>query len=269
MLKNITMGQYIPGKSLLHRADPRTKMLWTILLMVALFTANNICGYIMMIALTGIMLVISEIPVGFTLKGIRPLLIILAITAAINLFTYPGNTILWQIGGVKVTLEGLIQAAVIAGRLSLMVILGSVLTLTTTPIALTDALESMLGPLKKWKVPVHEMSMMMSIALRFIPTLLEETDRIIKAQASRGADFDTGNVFERAKSFIPVLIPLFVSAFKRAEELATAMESRCYRGDIGRTRLKQLAFTKVDRNINLFLISFLILFVLSTFVFQL
>jgi energy-coupling factor transport system permease protein len=266
MLKNITMGQYIPGKSILHRADPRTKMIWTILLMIMLFTADNLYGYVMMLAITGIMLAVSEVPVGFTLKGIRPLLIILIITSLINVFAYPGTTVLWTLGTIKVTLEGLVQAVVIAGRLSLMVILGSVLTLTTTPIALTDGLETMLGPLKKWKIPVHEMAMMMSIALRFIPTLLEETDRIMKAQASRGADFDTGNILEKAKSFIPVLIPLFVSAFKRAEELATAMESRCYRGDIGRTRMKQLGYTKVDRNIHLFLLMFLLIFIISTFV---
>lgn len=266
MLKNITMGQYIPGKSILHRADPRTKMIWTILLMIALFTADNVYGYVMMLALTGIILVVSEVPVGFTLKGIRPLLIILIITSLINVFAYPGTTVLFLWGAVRITLEGVLQAIIIAGRLSLMVILGSVLTLTTTPIALTDGLETMLGPLKKIKVPVHEMAMMMSIALRFIPTLLEETDRIMKAQASRGADFDTGNILEKAKSFIPVLIPLFVSAFKRAEELATAMESRCYRGDIGRTRMKQLAFTKVDRNIHLFLGLFAVIFAISTFV---
>ena len=266
MLKNITMGQYIPGKSVLHRADPRTKMIWTILLMIMLFMANNPYGYVMMIAITGIMLAVSEVPVSFTLKGIRPLLIILIITSAINVFAYPGVTVLISWGAMKITLEGVLQAVIIAGRLSLMVILGSVLTLTTTPIALTDGLETMLGPLKRWKVPVHEMAMMMSIALRFIPTLLEETDRIMKAQASRGADFDTGNILEKAKSFIPVLIPLFVSAFKRAEELATAMESRCYRGDVGRTRMKQLGFTKVDRNIHLFLLLFTLLFIISTFV---
>ncbi len=266
MLKNITMGQFIPGKSILHRADPRTKMIWTILLMVMLFMANNIYGYIMMLAITGIILAVSEVPVGFTLKGIRPLLVILIITSAINIFAYPGTTVLLSWGTLKITLEGILQAVIIAGRLSLMVILGSVLTLTTTPIALTDGLETMLGPLKKWKIPVHEMAMMMSIALRFIPTLLEETDRIMKAQASRGADFDTGNILEKAKSFIPVLIPLFVSAFKRAEELATAMESRCYRGDIGRTRMKQLGYTKVDRNVHLFLLLFLMLFIFSTFV---
>jgi len=266
MLKNITLGQYIPGKSLLHRADPRTKMIWTILLMVALFTAGNIYGYVMMLALTAIILVVSEVPVGYTLKGIKPLIVILVITSVINIFAYPGPTELFSLGSMRETLEGVIQAIVIAARLSLMVIIGSVLTLTTTPIALTDALETLMRPLKRWNVPVHEMSMMMSIALRFIPTLLEETDRIIKAQASRGAEFDTGNIFERAKSFIPVLIPLFVSAFKRAEELATAMESRCYRGDVGRTRLKQLVFTSVDLKINLFLLFFTIIFVISTFV---
>lgn len=266
MLKNITLGQYIPGKSLLHRADPRTKMIWTIVIMAAVFAANNLYCYLMLLALTGIILVVSEVPVGYTLKGIKPLLIILIITFIVNIFTYPGTKVIYTIGTLKITLEGLIQSVIIAVRLSLIVILGSILTLTTTPISLTDGMESLLRPLKKLKVPVHEMSMMMSIALRFIPTLMEETDRIIKAQASRGADFDTGNFFERAKSFIPVLIPLFVSAFKRAEELATAMESRCYRGGIGRTRMKQLAFTSVDVKINLFLGAFLVIFILSAFV---
>jgi len=266
MIKNITMGQYIPGNSLLHRADPRTKIIWTVLLLIALFTANNIYGFVMMIALVGIILIISEIKVSYTLRGIKPLLIILIITSLINIFTYPGNTVLVSAGSFRITLEGIFQAIIIALRLSLMVIIGSVLTLTTTPIALTDGLEKLMRPLKKLKIPVHEMSMMMSIALRFIPTLLEETDRIIKAQSSRGADFDTGNFIEKAKSFIPVLIPLFVSAFKRAEELATAMESRCYRGDIGRTRMKELAYTKDDRNINLFLVMFFIVFIISTFI---
>jgi len=266
MIKNITMGQYIPGNSLLHRADPRTKIIWTVLLLIALFTANNIYGFVMMIALVGIILIISEIKASYTLRGIKPLLIILIITSLINIFTYPGNTVLVSAGSFRITLEGIFQAIIIALRLSLMVIIGSVLTLTTTPIALTDGLEKLMRPLKKLKIPVHEMAMMMSIALRFIPTLLEETDRIIKAQSSRGADFDTGNFIEKAKSFIPVLIPLFVSAFKRAEELATAMESRCYRGDIGRTRMKELAYTKDDRNINLFLVMFFIVFIISTFI---
>jgi len=267
MIKNITMGQYIPGNSILHRADPRTKIIWTFLLLIALFTANNIYGYVMMIALVGIILAISEIKVSYTLRGIKPLLVILVITSVINVFTYPGNTVLVSVGSFRITLEGIFQAVIIAMRLSLMVIIGSILTFTTTPIALTDGLEKLLRPLKKIKVPVHEMAMMMSIALRFIPTLLDETDRIIKAQSSRGADFDTGNFIEKAKSFIPVLIPLFVSAFKRAEELATAMESRCYRGDIGRTRMKELVYTKDDRIINLFLIVFFIVFIISTFVF--
>jgi energy-coupling factor transport system permease protein len=220
----------------------------------------------MMIALTGIILAISEVPVSYTLRGIKPLLIILIITFIVNIFTYPGTKVLLNIGVLKVTLEGVVQSIIVAIRLSLIVVLGSILTLTTTPIALTDGLESLFKPLKKLKVPVHEMSMMMSIALRFIPTLMEETDRIIKAQASRGADFDTGNLLERAKSFIPVLIPLFVSAFKRAEDLATAMESRCYRGGEGRTRMKQLAYTAVDAKISLFMAAFLIVFVLTAFV---
>ncbi len=266
MLKNLTLGQYIPGKSIIHRADPRTKMIWAMFIMIAVFTADNVYGYVMLIALTGIALLVSEVPVGFALKGIKPLFIILAITAAINIFTYPGETVLWTFGAVTITMEGIWQALIITMRLSLIVILGSILTLTTTPIALTDGIENLMMPFKRIKVPVHEMAMMMSIALRFIPTLLEETDRIMKAQASRGADFDTGNILERAKSFIPVLIPLFVSAFKRAEELATAMESRCYRGDIGRTRMRQLKYTSADTMIHVFMILFILIFILSTFI---
>ena len=249
MLKNITLGQYIPGNSIIHRADPRTKIIWTVFLMITLFAASNIYGYVMMIAVVGIILLVSDVPISYTLRGLKPLFVILIITAAINIFTYPGDTELITFGILRITLEGVMQAIFIAIRLSLMVIIGSILTLTTTPISLTDGLETLMAPLKKIKVPVHEMAMMMSIALRFIPTLLEETDRIIKAQSSRGADFDTGNFLENAKSFIPVLIPLFVSAFKRAEELATAMESRCYRGDIKRTRLKELNYTKDDRKL--------------------
>jgi len=266
MIRNITLGQYIPGKSILHRADPRTKMIWTILIMVSVFIANNVFGYVMLIALTAIALLTGEVPVKYTLRGLKPLLIILIITAVINIFTYSGQTVLWSAGTVKITLEGILHAVAITIRLSMIVIIGSVLTLTTTPIALTDGIESLLSPLKKIKVPVHEMAMMMSIALRFIPTLMEETDKIMKAQASRGADFDTGNILQKAKSFIPVLIPLFVSAFKRAEELATAMESRCYRGDVGRTRMKKLAYTNVDIHISIFMALFIIIFIVSTFV---
>ncbi len=263
MLKNITMGQYIPGNSIIHRADPRTKIIWTIFLMIGLFTANNIFGYAMVIAMVGIILLVSDVPIAYTLRGLKPLFVILIITAAINVFTYPGDTVLVSLGVLKITLEGITQAIFIAIRLSLMVIIGSILTLTTTPISLTNGLETLMAPLKKIRVPVHEMAIMMSIALRFIPTLLEETDRIIKAQSSRGADFDTGNFLEKAKSFIPVLIPLFVSAFKRAEELATAMESRCYRGDINRTRLKELNYTKDDAKISIFLSIFFVVFILT------
>ncbi|HAA25401.1 MAG TPA: transporter [Ruminiclostridium sp.] len=265
MLKNITLGQYLPGKSILHRADPRTKMISTIIIMVLVFIANNVYGYAMLVALTAIALLIGELPVKYTLRGLKPLLIILVITAAINIFTYSGQTVLWSVGAVKITLEGILQAITITIRLSIIVIMGSILTLTTTPIALTDGIESLLSPLKKIRVPVHEMAMMMSIALRFIPTLMEETDKIMKAQASRGADFDTGNILQKAKSFIPVLIPLFVSAFKRAEELATAMESRCYRGDIGRTRMKKLAYTVVDLRMGIFIVLFTAVFIVSTF----
>lgn len=258
MIQNITLGQYIPGTSPIHRLDPRTKILWTIILMVVVFMIQSLPEYIMMGAFTIALLLISNVPIKYSLKGLKPLVLILLITALLNIF-FVGGRPLVTLGPVIITYEGVIAAIKLFARLVMLVMTASLMTLTTTPMAMTDGIEKLLKPSEKIGVPAHEIAMMMSIALRFIPTLMEETERIMKAQASRGADFDTGSLFSRVKSFIPVLIPLFVSAFKRADELAEAMESRCYRGGKGRTRLKSIAFTSLDLNATLLGILFLVL----------
>jgi Cobalt transport protein. len=245
VIGNITLGQYIPGNSVLHRLDPRSKIIWTLLLMIAVFVINSWQEYVIMGAFIALLLVISGIPAKQSLKGLKPLVVILAITAILNIFFVQGTPIV-QLGPVAITYEGVASAVMLFLRLVMLVVAASLMTLTTTPMALTDGIEHMLKPMERIGVPAHEIAMMMSIALRFIPTLMEETERIMKAQASRGADFDTGNLIKRIKSFIPVLVPLFVSAFKRADELAEAMEARCYRGSKGRTRLKQIRFTSLD-----------------------
>lgn len=245
MIGNITLGQYIPGTSVLHRMDPRSKIGWTGVFMVLVFLMDSWPEYLLMAGWTAALLQLSQVPVRQSLKGLKPLLFLLAFTTLLNLFLIPGR-VLVELGPLAITAEGLQMGVKVFFRLCILVIIASLMTLTTTPMSMTDGLERMMNPLKRMRVPVHEIAMMMSIALRFIPTLLEETERIMKAQASRGADFDTGNLFKRVKSFVPVLVPLFVSAFKRADELAEAMESRGYRGGEGRTRLKILLFTRVD-----------------------
>lgn len=245
MIRDITIGQYVPGDSLLHKSDPRTKIILTFVMMIFIFLINTYWGYLLLTLFTALMIVTSNVPVKFILKGLKPVIFIVVFAGVINMFTIGGRTI-FEFGFIKMTYEGVDMAVKMAIRLFLLIITASMLTYTTTPIALTDGIEKLLGPLKRIRVPVHEIAMMMTIALRFIPTLLEETDKIIKAQSSRGADFDSGNMVERAKSFIPVLIPLFISAFRRADELATAMEARCYRGSEGRTRMKQLRLTRYD-----------------------
>ena len=256
MLNNITIGQYVPGNSIIHRCDPRLKILLTILHMTTVFLLVNYVGFFIMTCFTAIIIVIASIPISFIIKGLKPMLMIIIFTAFFNIFFMQGSHILFQYGLIKITYEGIDMTIKLTIRLILLVTGASVLTLTTTPIALTDGIESILSPLKVIKVPAHEIAMMMSIALRFIPTLLEETDKIIKAQTSRGADFDSGNLLNKAKSFIPVLVPLFVSAFRRAEELATAMEARCYRGSIGRTKLRVLKFQFLDYSIGTVVIVF-------------
>lgn len=248
MIKDITLGQYIPGKSPLHRSDPRVKIVLSILSMVLIFVVDSYFSFLILYLFTGLIITVSEIPVKYTLKGLKPIAIIVIFTIIVNLFTVEGTPI-FEYGRVKITYEGIDISIKLALRLSLMVIITSLLTLTTTPILLTDALESLMKPLRVIGVPVHEIAMMMTISLRFIPTLLDETEKIMKAQASRGADFDTGNLIEKAKNFIPILVPLFISAFRRADEMAVAMEARCYRGSEGRTRMKQLKITSIDYKI--------------------
>lgn len=262
MLNDITLGQYYPGDSVIHRTDPRIKILLTILFMAELFMVKTYPGFLMFTLFTLAMIVVSGVPVAFTLKGLKPVLIIVIFAVVINVFSTPGKVLL-SVGPLNVTLEGLLLSGKMALRLALLIVGASILTLTTTPILLTDGLEKLLSPFKKIGLPAHEIAMMMTIALRFIPTLLDETDKIMKAQSARGADFDSGNILEKAKSFIPVLVPLFVSAFRRADELAMAMEARCYRGSEGRTRMKQLKLGLIDLKVSAVMILFgaLILYV--------
>lgn len=255
MIKDITLGQYYPGDSMMHRADPRVKIILTVVYMTVLFMINTYIGFFMFVLFTLMAIIGSGIPVKYTLKGLKPVVFIVVFAAIINIFTTPGTTLV-GIGPLNVTLEGLSLAGKMALRLSLLIVGASLLTLTTTPILLTDGIEKLMSPLKRLGVPAHEIAMMMTIALRFIPTLLDETDKIMKAQAARGADFDTGNMVQRAKSFVPVLVPLFVSAFRRADELALAMEARCYRGSEGRTRMKQLKLGLADLEVSLIMLAF-------------
>ena len=243
MLKDITLGQYFPGDTPAHRLDPRTKLLLVIVYIVGLFNAASWYSYAFVLVITGLCMFVSKIKPATALKGLKPLIFIIVLTALLNIF-YTGGTPIFE--GSRITWEGLAKAVMMAMRIILLIIGTFLLTYTTSPIALTDGLESLLNPLKKIKVPVHEMAMMMSMALRFIPTLIEETDKIMSAQKARGADFETGSLVKRAKALLPILVPLFVSSFRRADELAIAMESRCYHGGSGRTRMKQLKMQGLD-----------------------
>lgn len=245
MLKDITLGQYFPGDTLAHRLDPRTKLLATILYIIAIFLAKGPIAYGVLILTLIVSVRISKVGARALFRGLKPVLFIIAFTAVLNLFYTPG-TVIAQFWIFHVTREGVITAIAMMLRISLLIMGTFLLTYTTSPIALTDGLESLLGFLKKIKAPIHELSMMMSIALRFIPTLIEETDKIMSAQKARGADFESGNLVQKAKALVPLLVPLFVSAFRRADELATAMECRCYHGDSGRTRMKKLTFAFRD-----------------------
>lgn len=246
MLKDITLGQYFPGNSFVHRLDPRTKLLMMIVYIVALFMANGVISYGIMLLFLVVSIAVSRIPPKAFLRGMKPLLFILAFTAGLNLFLTPGETVLLHFWVITVTLEGVVRAIFMLARILMLITCTFLLTYTTSPIALTDGLESLLSPLKKIKVPVHELSMMMCIALRFIPTLIEETDKIMSAQKARGADFETGKLMDRVKALVPILVPLFISAFRRADELATAMECRCYHGGEGRTKMKLLRYKRPD-----------------------
>ena len=246
MLKDITLGQYFPGKSCIHLLDPRTKLVFLIVYIAALFTASNWISYGVIFVFLAIIIWLSQIPLKSIFHGMKPLVVILLFTGILNLFFTAGETVLLAFWGIKITLEGIVRAIFMVSRI-LMLITGTfLLTYTTSPIALTDGLESLLNPLKVIKLPVHELSMMMCIALRFIPTLIEETDKIMSAQKARGADFESGSLMQRVRALVPILVPLFISAFRRADELATAMECRCYHGGDGRTKMKLLRFTLRD-----------------------
>ena len=253
-LKDITLGQYFPGNSLLHRFDPRSKILFTVLFIAAIFLCKGLVSYGITLLILLIMIGISKVQPRVFLKGMKPVVFIVVCTAILNLF-YTSGTVLWSWGILKITEEGIWKAGFMVLRILMLIACTLLLTYTTSPILLTDGLEKLLRPLKKLNFPVHELSMMMSIALRFIPTLIEETDKIMSAQKARGADFDSGNLIQKAKALIPILIPLFISSFRRAEELAIAMECRCYHGDEGRTSLRQLRYAGRDYGLIVFSIA--------------
>ena len=246
MLKDITLGQFFPGNTIIHRLDPRVKLVVTLAYITSLFAAKGIWAYALMLTALLTCVLLSKIKPKVLLRGLRPVFIIILVTVFLNVFFIRGATVVFEFGFVVITREGLLTAAFTALRLIMLIIGTFLLTYTTSPIALTDGLERMLNPLKKIRLPIHELSMMMSIALRFIPTLIEETDNIMSAQKARGADFETGGPVKRAKAILPLIIPLFIIAFRRADELAVAMESRCYRGGEGRTRMKELKTTWRD-----------------------
>ena len=246
MLKDITLGQFFPGNSLIHRLDPRTKLLILIGYIVALFLAFSWLSYGVVFVFLIACIAVSRVPVKAFFKGMKPLIFILVFTGFLNLFFTQGETVLVQFWKITITLEGVIRAFFMIFRILLLITGTFLLTYTTSPISLTDGLESLMNPLKKLHVPVHELSMMMCIALRFIPSLIEETDKIMSAQKARGADFESGNLMDKAKALIPILVPLFISAFRRADELATAMECRCYQGGEGRTKMILLRYRRWD-----------------------
>jgi len=246
MIRDITLGQYYPVDSVIHRMDPRTKLFGTMVFIISLFLADSIWAYVVATIFLAMCIRLSEVPFSFMVRGLKAVVFLLLISVSFNLFLTDG-TVLFRIGFLKVTIEGIRMACFMGLRLMYLVVGSSIMTLTTTPNQLTDGLEKSLGFLKAVKVPVHEISMMMSIALRFIPILVEETDKIMKAQMARGADFESGNLIQKAKSMVPLLVPLFISAFRRATDLAMAMEARCYRGGEGRTKMKPLKYEGRDR----------------------
>lgn len=262
MMRDITIGQYYQTQSVLHRLDPRVKITGTLIFIISLFTAKNITSYAVATAFLITVILLSRVPFGFIVRGMKAVVIILLITVVFNLFLTPGITFVsfWKF---KITYEGLRTAGYTAVRLTYLILGSSIMTLTTTPNNLTDGLESLMKPLKVLRVPVHEIAMMMSIALRFIPILMEETDKIMKAQLSRGADFESGGMIKRSRALIPLLVPLFVSAFRRANDLAMAMEARCYHGGDGRTKMKPLVYRGADFAAYLVLITYFALVVIA------
>ena len=246
MIRDITIGQYYPAESRIHRLDPRVKIVCTLLFLVSLFIQNSLLGYVIATVFLGAVIRLSKVPLKYIVKGLKPIVILLLFTVVMNLFLTQGGQRLVHFWIFTITENGLRTSVFMAVRLMYLVAGSSIMTFTTSPNGLTDGMEKLLHPLNKVNVPVHEVAMMMSIALRFIPILLEETDKIMKAQIARGADFESGNLINRAKAMVPLLVPLFVSAFRRADDLAMAMEARCYRGGNQRTRLKVLKFSKLD-----------------------
>lgn len=245
MLRDITLGQYYPTESVIHRLDPRVKLFSTMMFLISLFVIDNFIGYILSVVFLAVVIILSKVPFSYIVKGMKTIVVLLLFSVVLNLFLTQGEVVFsfWKI---SITKEGIYTAGFMAIRLSFLIIGSSIMTLTTTPNNLTDGLEKGLSFLKVFKIPVHEIAMMMSIALRFIPILMEETDKIMKAQMARGADFESGNIIKRVKSLVPLLVPLFVSAFRRANDLAMAMEARCYRGGEGRTKMKPLKYESRD-----------------------
>ncbi len=267
MIRDITIGQYYPAESPIHRIDARVKIVITLLYIISLFVINSFVGYAVVIVSLAVTIKMSRVPFKFMIRGLRSLVLIIIFTAVINLLVTEGETPLLTIWRFTVTLEGVFFAIKMCLRIILLIVGSSLLTLTTTPIKLTDGIESLLKPLEKIGVPAHDIAMMMTIALRFIPTLLDETDKIIKAQQARGADFDTGSLASKAKALVPILVPLFISAFRRAEELAMAMEARCYGGSVERTRMNVMKISSIDYvAVAVFVVYFAVLVAIRIFI---
>ena len=265
MIRDITLGQYYPGGSAVHRLDARTKIIATLLYIIELFVVNNFCGFLIAAAALAVVIAISKVPPRFIFRGLTAVFVIIAFTFLLNLFMVDGR-VLWHWKFLTITYEGLSRAFFMAVRLVLLIIGSSILTLTTKPIELTDGLEKLLKPFSKIGFPSHEIALMMTIALRFIPTLMEETDKIIKAQQARGADFESGNIIQRGKNLIPILVPLFVSSFRIAQDLALAMEARCYNGGGGRTRMNEIHFRRGDAVAAVLMVLFLAAIIASRFI---
>jgi len=265
LIRDITLGQYYPGDSWVHRLDARTKIIATLLYLIELFVVNNFYGFIIITVALFTVIAVSKVPLKFIFRGLSAVFLIIAFTFLLNLFMVDGR-VLWHWKFLTITYEGVSRAFFMAIRLVLIIIGSSIMTLTTKPIELTDGLEKLLSPFSKIGLPSHEIALMMTIALRFIPTLMEETDKIIKAQQARGADFESGNLFQRAKSLIPILVPLFVSSFRIAQDLALAMEARCYHGGGGRTRMNEIRFDRGDAVAAVLMVLFLAVIIASRFI---
>jgi len=265
MIRDITIGQYYPGYSVVHRLDTRLKLVLVLAFMVSIFLVSDFVGYAFVLIFLAIIISISKVPLRFILRGLKPVFIIIALTFVLNLFMTRGD-VLVELGALTITRQGIYTACYMAFRIIFLILGASMLTFTTKPVKLTDGIESLLKPAKRFGVPAHELAMMMTIALRFIPTLLEETDKIMKAQQARGADFETGSIFRRAKALIPIFIPLIVGAFRMAADLAMAMEARCYRGGEGRTKLHVFAWKRRDTLAILIFCGFIALIILERFI---